>query len=133
MRHDLEAILENDPQAFVILAGDHGPRLTKNCSATGDAYDISEISRLDVQDRYGSFLAIRWPSEDYEECDEITVLQDLFPAAFAYLFADPRLLQSRKNPVTGTRTHICGAEVNNGVIVGGIDDGEPLFTGGVED
>ncbi len=56
-----------------------------------------------------------------------------FPAVFPYLFADPGLLQSRQNPVTGYRTHMSGAEVDDGVIVGGIDAGEPLFPSGAEE
>jgi hypothetical protein len=121
MRHDIEMIIENDPKGIVIVAGDHGPYLTKNCMGTDDAYDISEISRLDIQDRYGTFLAIRWPSEGFEEYDDITVLQDLFPAVFAYIFADPGLLESRVEPRIP-------ANVIDGVIVGGIQNGQALFT-----
>lgn len=131
MQRDIEIILENDPEAIVIVAGDHGPRLTKNCTGTGDAYEISEISRLDIQDRYGTFLAIRWPSAGFEEYDEITVLQDLFPAVLSYMFADPDLLQLRTDPTTTDGGTISGAQVKDGVIVGGMDDGEPLFLGDI--
>ncbi len=31
MKQDLALVLENDPEAIVIVAGDHGPHLTKNC------------------------------------------------------------------------------------------------------
>ena len=51
MRQDVNLIIENDPGAIVIVAGDHGPHLTKNCSSLTDSYDISKISRLDIQDR----------------------------------------------------------------------------------
>ncbi len=67
MRQDIELVIKNDPAAIVMVAGDHGPRMTKNCGVTGGVYEISEISRLDIQDRFGSFLAIRWPSSDFEE------------------------------------------------------------------
>jgi hypothetical protein len=129
MRVDVETILEADPGAIVIVAGDHGPRLTKNCMGTGSDYPLSEISRLDIQDRFGTFLAIRWPEEGFEEYDDITVLQDLFPAIFAYLFADAALLEARPEPITLDASPISGARVEDGVIVGGIDSGEPLFTG----
>jgi len=53
MRQDISLLIENDPEAIVIVASDHGPHLTKNCYGTGDEYDISEITRLDIQDRNG--------------------------------------------------------------------------------
>jgi len=132
MRLDVEMILENDPEAIVIVAGDHGPYLTKGCFITQGKYDISEISRLDLQDRYGAFLAIRWPSIGLQKYDDITVLQDLFPAVFAFMFADPELLASRVEPITQNRKLMSGALVIDGVIEGGIDDGEPLFVDGID-
>jgi hypothetical protein len=133
MRQDVETILQHDPNAIVIVAGDHGPRLTKNCMGTGNEYETSEISRLDIQDRFGTFLAIRWPGEGFEEYDDIVVLQDLFPSVFAYLLADKDLLQARMAPVTLDESPISGARVVDGLIEGGIDDGEPLFTGSPQD
>jgi len=128
MRQDVELIIENDPKAIVIVAGDHGPYLTKNCTSTENDYEISEISRLDIQDRFGTFLAIRWPSSDFEEYDDITVLQDLFPTIFAYIFEDSDLLESRIEPLIyyGGKS-ISGSNVSDGVIVGGIHNGEALF------
>jgi hypothetical protein len=128
MRNDIETVIENDPGAIVIVAGDHGPHLTKNCASTGDAYEISEITRLDIQDRFGTFLAIRWPTANFAQYDEIVVLQDLFPAIFAYMFADRGLLEGRGGPPMAGGNAISGATVVDGLIVGGIDDGEPLFT-----
>jgi len=129
MRQDIELVIKNDPNAIVIVAGDHGPRLTKNCLGTEGVYDISEISRLDIQDRFGTFLAIRWPSSDFEEYDDVTVLQDLFPVIFAYLYKDTTLLEAKVEPVILDTDWISGATVIDGVIDGGINDGEPLFTG----
>jgi hypothetical protein len=127
MQQDIEMIMENDPKAIVIVASDHGPTLTKNCTITRDEYDISEINRLDIQDRNGTFLAIKWPSLDFEEYDDITVLQDLFPTIFAYIFEDQGLLKSKIEPITDHGTRISGVEVSDGTIVGGIHDGEALF------
>jgi hypothetical protein len=127
MREDISLIIENDPGAIVIVAGDHGPYLTKNCHYTRDEFDISEIDRLDIQDRNGTFLAIKWPSSDYQEYDEITVLQDIFPAIFAYMFKEPDLLLSKIEPHTVNGSNLTGVGVSNGIIVGGMDDGEPLF------
>ena len=129
MRLDLEKILQGDPGAIIIVAGDHGPYLTKNCSATGPDYHISEISRLDIQDRFGAFLAIRWPEENFSEYDDIVVLQDIFPAIFGYIFRDRGFLQARIEARTLAPDFISGAEVVDGIIRGGINDGEPLFLG----
>jgi hypothetical protein len=132
MRQDIELIVQNDPNAIVIVAGDHGPHLTRNCSDTTGVYDLSQISRLDIQDRHATFLAIRWPTGDFVKYDDITVLQDLFPAVFAYLYKDPALLQARIQPVipSGPYSSISGASVDHGIIKGGINDGEPLFLSG---
>ncbi|MBE0670981.1 MAG: hypothetical protein IH588_10365 [Anaerolineales bacterium] len=138
MKEDLNLLLESDSNAIIIVAGDHGPYLTKNCYGTGPGwvkgtsfspYDISEINRLDIQDRYGSFLAIRWPTQDFEKYDDITVLQDLFPVIFAYMFQDLELLEAKVEPVTLDNSVISEAKVVDGVIEGGINSGEPLFVG----
>lgn len=130
MKQDIETILNTDPHSIIIVAGDHGPYLTKNCFITGDAYDISEISRLDIQDRFATFLAIKYPDDFYPEFDNITILQDIFPSIFAYIYRDKSILDARLRPVISAQPVISGASVNNGVIIGGIDDGEPLFLGG---
>jgi len=127
MCQDLETIIKTDPGAIIIVASDHGPYLTKNCFITKRGYNISEISRLDIQDRYGTFLAIRWPTDDFEEYDDITVLQDLFPSIFGYLFRDREMLAAKVEPITFRAYVVSGAKVENGIIRGGINDGEPLF------
>jgi len=56
-------------------------------------------------------------------------LQDVFPSLFAYLFKDPNLLKAKIDPVTLDQDEATsGVSVQNGIIRGGIDDGEPLFT-----
>jgi hypothetical protein len=130
MRQDIQTIISEDPGAIVIIAGDHGPYLTKNCSILSNIYETSEISRLDIQDRFGAFLAIRWPTEEYVKYDEITVLQDVFPAIFAYLYSDAGILESKIEPVITYSYIISAASVNDSMIVGGIDNGEPLFLSG---
>lgn len=129
MRGDVELITAQDPGGIIIVAGDHGPYLTKNCFNTIDQYPLSEITRLDLQDRFGSFLAIRWPSDDFEQYDEMTVLQDVFPAVFAYMFEDPSILQAKIEPKTVHDAAASGASILNGIIQGGVNDGEPLFLG----
>lgn len=123
MQQDLDTIIDNDPGAIIIVAGDHGPNLTKNCQSLEKDYDASEISRLDIQDRFGTFLAIRWPSEDFVKYDDITVLQDIFPAVFAYLYKDDSFIEAKIESTTFSSIVF----VQDGIIYGGIDDGEPLF------
>ena len=127
MRQDLDLLTENDPKAIIIVAGDHGPYLTKNCYHTFDAFKLSEITRLDIQDRNGTFLAIRWPTIRFAEFDDIVVLQDLFPSVFAYLFNDTSILEAKVTPIIIQNERLSGASVDNGIIKGGIDEGEPLF------
>jgi hypothetical protein len=133
MRQDIKLVLENDPEAIVIVAGDHGPRLTKNCYFTEDEFDMSEINRLDIQDRNGTFLAIKWPVSGFEEYDDITVLQDLFPVIFAYIFEDQDMLKARIEPKTNNETRTSGVEVSDGIIIGGVNDGEALYLYGEGD
>jgi hypothetical protein len=127
MTQDINMIIEHDPEAIIIVAGDHGPYLTKNCYNTSGFYDISEISRADIQDRFGTFLAIRWPTKEYVKYDKITVLQDLFPTIFAYLYKDPKFLDLKVKPELIKTKEVSGASVKNGIIYGGINDGESLF------
>jgi hypothetical protein len=130
MKQDILLILKNDPDAILIVAGDHGPYLTKNCTATRNNYDSSTISREDIQDRYGTYLAIKWPTYDYELYDQIVVLQDLFPSIFAYLYKDASILKSKIEPTTIDEEYISGLQVMDGIIIGGLNSGEPLFLNG---
>ncbi|MFT3893882.1 MAG: hypothetical protein QM730_19815 [Anaerolineales bacterium] len=129
MQQDIDQIVQDDPTAIVIVAGDHGPYLTKNCYTLTDAYDASDITRLDIQDRYGTFLAIRWPTQGFASYDDITVLQDVFPAIFAYLYHDPSILGA-KVPSKTLPDSISSVYVENGTIHGGKKDGEPLYLSG---
>ena len=127
MRMDIATLLDHDPNAIIIIAGDHGPALTKNCTTLSGVYQPSEIDRVDIQDRFGSFLGVRWPSSDDNEHIQITVLQDIFPAVFAWMYRDTSLLEARISPVTITNFATAEVEVHGGIIVGGADDGEPLY------
>ena len=127
MKKNIAAITQDDPSAIIIVAGDHGPYLTKNCTDTGDKYETLDISRLDVQDRYGTFLAIKWPAGNRPEYDDIVVLQDVFPAIFSNIFEDARYLQARIEPNTLRKEHTSSVSVMDGIIEGGANDGEPLF------
>ncbi|MGM0652812.1 MAG: hypothetical protein ACQES4_08555 [Bacillota bacterium] len=128
MREDVLTVVKNNPDAVIIICGDHGPYLTKNCTELGSHYDSNEINRLDIQDRYGSFLAIRWPEENEINHDQIEILQDVFPVIFAWLYADQNILNTRlKQVTTNANNRISGVLVRDGVIEGGADDGKLLF------
>lgn len=60
MRTDISDILESNRDSVIIIAGDHGPSLTGDCYALADR-PSSEVTSFDILDRYGVFLAIRWP------------------------------------------------------------------------
>ena len=70
-------------------------------------------------------MAIRWPTEDFDLSDDVTVIQDLFPVIFAYLYEDDTFLSLKVIP--DTLYNFSGVTVSNGIIQGGINDGEPLF------
>ena len=115
MRGDIEAILGSNRDAIIIINGDHGPYLTKNCTLLKQQqYPPETIDRLDIQDRFGAFLAVRWPDSRYEPYDDITVLQHLFPAVFSYLAEDSTILGTKSDTaILGReRKRIAGLNVN---------------------
>ncbi len=127
MQEDLKALALANNNSIVIIAGDHGPYLTKNCSSLHE-YEINEIDRLDIQDRYGTFLAIKWPDKAYSDRYDIQILQDIFPALFSYLLDNDSIFnQTRAERVTIDEARVSGVLVKDGYIVGGRDDGKPLF------
>jgi len=127
MREDIKLISEIDPYSLIIIAGDHGPYLTKSGFGALDDFDIEDITRLDIQDRFATFLAIKWPTESYERYDDIVVLQDIFPVIFAYIYDDENILEAKIEPEILNIELIGEISVKNGIINGGIYDGEPLF------
>lgn len=133
MREDIASVLKRGRDSVIIVNGDHGPYLTKNCTGLGK-YHIDDINRLDIQDRFGTFLAIRWPQQiGAPDRSKIRILQDIYPAIFSKLFEDDVFLQSRLPRIIISPRTIAGAFVKDGVIEGGIDDGKPLFESMVTD
>ena len=130
MRQDIAAVLESNRDAIIIVNGDHGPHLTKNClGSMADDYTLDEITPLDLQDRFGSFLAIRWPEASPAEAENIDILQDIFPAIFSYLYQDSSFEELRMEQVLARDAEggIRGVTVRDGYIEGGSFDGQPLF------
>jgi len=130
MREDINTILGSNSGAIIVVNGDHGPHLTKNClgSIAGD-YTLNEITPLDLQDRFGSFLAIHWPDQAPANIPNIEILQDIFPAILSYIYDDPAFeaLRIPRRLSQDAEGGIRGVTVDNGYIVGGAYDGEPLF------
>ncbi len=132
MQGDIEAIFKTNPDAIIIVAGDHGPYLRRNCAALSrmkDNLDKKDIDRYDIQDRYGLFLAIRWPNKDIGSKYDIRIIQDIFPAVFSYLFDDESLFdKTRAERITHYPNFFTkGVSVKDGIIIGGKDNNQPLF------
>lgn len=125
MQDDLEVAIGANSEAIIIVAGDHGPYLTKNCTGLRSVAADS-IDRYDLQDRFGAFLAVRWPEERVPDV-EVEVLQEVFPAVFSTLSDDEQLWDSlalERRTFAGVAGSVI---VEDGVVVGGADDGRPLF------
>lgn len=136
MRRDVELVIEHNPEAIVILAGDHGPFLTKDGYGLNrrDNFEAADVDRYDIQDRFGTFLAIRWPEPEYAQHHDIRILQDIFPAVFSYLYDDETLFEkTRMEPTLISTDRILGVSVRDGIVVGGKNSGEPLFLGEKEE
>ena len=129
MRNDIDAILKNHPDAIVILNGDHGPYLTRTCRKQIDDVDPSDITRLDIQDRFGTFLAIKWPEGRAHDPADIEILQDVMPSVFGFLepSVDSDALRLEPRLDEAQTRFISGVTVDAGRIVGGDLDGSPLF------
>ena len=132
MRVDIESLVKSRPNAIVIVNGDHGPYLTKNCRALRSReYDQDDVAPLDIQDRFGAFLAIRWPEDAQISVDDIAILQDIFPAVLTYLYDDSTFQRLRfPQELEGSNYIIAGVSVRRGRIVGGKYNGQPLFDAG---
>ena len=131
MRLDVEEIIKNNPDAIVVFAGDHGPFLTKTgygVSKGRGGYKAEDLDRYDIQDRFGMFLAIKWPDENLRSKYDIKILQDVFPAVLSYLYEDDSLFDTlRMKRMTKDNHRTLGIYVEDGIIHGGKDDGRKLF------
>lgn len=132
MKNDILNIKNSNPNSIIVLVGDHGPYLTKNCLGLQNFYNTSEIDKYDIQDRYGTFLSIYWPEDISNTQYNIEMAQDIFPAIFSKITNNNKLFDELKverkffwdweiNWTVG------GVNVYNGIIKGGKDDGKPLF------
>lgn len=128
MRKDIENIRNKNRDAIIVVAGDHGPYLTKNGIGLGGHYDTTEVNQLDIQDRFGTFLAISWPEETFAASQDIRIVQDIIPAVMSYIYDDHSLFENTRMDRTLMTPYVtAGATVSEGIIQGGEDDGKPLF------
>lgn len=129
MKNDIKTVRQSDPKAIIVLLGDHGPYLTKNCTVLRK-FKINLIDKYDVQDRYGALLAIRWPDDLNIADNELQITQDIFPAILSNITKNKKLFNQLKVDrkfYDRFDTNIGGVNISNGIVVGGIDDGKPLF------
>jgi len=129
MKNDVLNLLKNDPNSIIVLLSDHGPYLTKNCRNL-KKYNINTINKYDIQDRYGAFLSIYWPKDISESENELVITQDIFPAILSNVTNNKNLfneLQIQRKFFDEISWSIAGINVFNGIINGGMDDGNPLF------
>ena len=56
LRDIINEIVETDPAAVIVLAGDHGPWIKNNCETVADLGSVTQY-----RDRMSALLAIRWP------------------------------------------------------------------------
>ena len=58
MRKDIKVLKENNPKSIIVIVGDHGPYLTKNCTALKKYKQNTLFNRLDIFNCIFSFLII---------------------------------------------------------------------------
>ena len=129
MRNDVEILKKNNPNSIIVILGDHGPHLTKNCTAL-KKYEKKKIDKYDIQDRYGALLAIHWPKDLKINNFDIQIIQDIFPAILGNITNNKKLfdeLRLDKNFLHKYDERIAGVNVSNGIIIGGKDNKKPLF------
>jgi membrane protein insertase Oxa1/YidC/SpoIIIJ len=127
MKEDIEDILSTNRDSIIIINGDHGPYLTGDCHNLENIKE-SELTRLHLQDRYGAFLAIKWPDSGRSDYIKIRTIQDAFEAVFGFLFQDDKVLQERvPSSVLKISNNIPDNAISDGKINVGIDKGEDLY------
>jgi len=128
MRDDLQAILSNNRESIIVVNGDHGPWINGDCMGMLGQSE-AELTRLDLQDRFGAFLAIRWPTESRGEDRNIQTIQDTFAAVFSYLFEINKPMRTEPSRSTLGFSKFPAGLIDDGIIMVGPHAGEPLYKG----
>ena len=92
MKEDIRLIQENDPNGIIVVAGDHGAFLSGDCKGLKTT-NFNGATLPIFAETHGTFLAIKWPNQDFKEYTKITSLQSLFVSIFAYIAKDPDILK----------------------------------------
>ena len=128
MKNDISLILQKNKESIIIIAGDHGPYLTADGSGMSN-YDESDITKDHILDRYGVFLAIRYPDKwkNNSYGNKIDVLQEVFANVLANMYElnPPKNLVGKKSCVLNYK--ITPPPIKDGVIQIGINKGERLY------
>ena len=87
----VDMIEKSDPNALIILASDHGAYILNRCS-----YRAPLLTREEVVERQGVFLAIKW-GKDYDGRydKDIKSSANLFRYIFSYLAGNEKLLYNK--------------------------------------
>jgi YidC/Oxa1 family membrane protein insertase len=127
MSYDINQILSQKKEAIIIIAGDHGPYLTGD-GYLMQQYDDEEITRDHLQDRFGCFLAIRYPdSIKNTPLPKIGVLQDVLSSVFSILSSGYEYEGLNGSASAPLNTIFIDPAIKEGVINIGSDKGKPLY------
>ena len=127
MSYDINQILSQKKEAIIIIAGDHGPYLTGDGNLM-QQYDDEEITRDHLQDRFGCFLAIRYPdSIKNTPLPKIGVLQDVLSSVFSILSSGYEYEGLNGSASAPLNTIFIDPAIIEGVINIGSDKGKPLY------
>lgn len=91
LKEDIKIILEKDPNGIIIVAGDHGAFLSGDCKGLKTT-NFKGATLPIFTETHGTFLAIKWPSIDYEKYTDIKSLQSIFISIFSYISQDREIL-----------------------------------------
>lgn len=125
MVSDIDSLGDQLKDSIVFIFADHGPYLTENCTSIRDL-SPEQIDRFDLQDRLGTFFAVRWP-EGLSFTPEIEIIQDVIPAVLSVISENPDLYDQIRWPRDSSTDSFGEVSVVGGVVRGGIDDGKSLF------
>lgn len=93
MISDVDLILKQNPDAIIIIAGDHGPFLFGDCYKM-NGFKSSEINGMHLYDRFGVQVSIRWPEYLKNQVnDNFSYLQGALLAVISTLSNDKSVMK----------------------------------------
>lgn len=124
MEEDISQIIQNDPGAIVITAGDHGVYFTGDCFKLS-SYSADEITAENLIDQFNVHLAIKWPNDADVEKLDFFHLQGSLVSVMGYMTNNFEILKyEKKIPICLKKTTCFHPD---GFVRGGVDDGKELF------